>query len=129
MEEVPFHDGAADKICELEIAEKYRDGLKDISQATHLIVLYWLDKADRNILQEDNPHDKKEYGIFATRTPNRPNPIWLSITGLVERKGNILRVKGITALDETEIVDVRPYFPGTDSFPEAKIDWFEKAMQ
>lgn len=125
MEDVPFHDGAADKICELEISKEYQDGLKDISQATHLIVLYWLDKADRNVLQEDNPHDKKVHGIFATRTPNRPNPIGISITGLVERKDNILRVRGITALDGTDIIDVKPYFTGTDCVPEAKIDWFE----
>ena len=68
MEEVPYHGGLAKEVCELEFFKEYENGLKDIEQTSHLIVLYWLAKADRDVLQEHNPHDAEIHGIFVTRT-------------------------------------------------------------
>ncbi|MBC8526137.1 MAG: tRNA (N6-threonylcarbamoyladenosine(37)-N6)-methyltransferase TrmO [Candidatus Cloacimonetes bacterium] len=127
MEKVPYHGGLAKEISELEFFKEYEDGLKDIEQASHLIVLYWLDKADRGILQENNPHDAEIHGIFVTRTQNRPNPIGVTIAELIERKGNILRIKGLDALDKTPLLDIKPYFSGIDAVQDARIEWFEKA--
>ncbi|MCK4359578.1 MAG: tRNA (N6-threonylcarbamoyladenosine(37)-N6)-methyltransferase TrmO [Candidatus Cloacimonetes bacterium] len=127
MEKVPYQGGLAKEISGLEFFKEYEDGLKDIEQASHLIVLYWLDKADRGILQEHNPHYAEIHGIFVTRTQNRPNPIGVTIAELIERKGNILRVKGLDALDKTPLLDIKPYFSGIDAVQDARIEWFEKA--
>ena len=124
----PFHGGLSGEICEIEIFKEYGEGLKDIEQASHLIALYWLDKADRNVLQEHNPHDAEIYGIFVTRTQNRPNPIGFSVAELVERRRNILRVKGLDALDGTPLIDIKPYSSEIDAIPDARIEWFEKAQ-
>lgn len=129
MENVPYHGGLAKEICELEFFKEYEDGLKDIEQASHLIVLYWLDKADRNTLQVRNPHDTEIHGIFVTRTPNRPNPIGFTVAELIERRGNVLRVKGIDALDKTPLLDIKPYFSEIDAIQDARTEWFEKAMR
>ena len=129
MESVPYHGGLAKEISELEFFKEYEDGLKDIEQTSHLIVLYWLDKADRNVLQEHNPHDAEIYGIFVTRTQNRPNPIGVTMAELVERRENILKVKGIDALDGTSLLDIKPYFSGIDAIQDARIEWFEKAIR
>jgi len=125
-ETAPFHGELA--ICEIEIFKEYEEGLKDIEQASHLIVLYWLDKADRGVLQEHNPHDAEIHGIFVTRTQNRPNPIGFSVAELIERRGNILRVKGLDALDGTSLIDVKPYSSQIDAVQDARIKWFEKAQ-
>ena len=129
MESVPYQGGLAKEICELEFFKEYEDGLKDIEQASHLIVLYWLDKADRNALRVRNPHDTEIHGIFVTRTPNRPNPIGFTVTELIERRGNVLRIKGIDALDKTPLLDIKPYFSEIDAIQDARTEWFEKAMQ
>lgn len=128
MENVPYHGGLAKEICEQEFFKEYKDGLKDIEQTSHLIVLYWLDKADRNVLQEHNPHDVEIHGVFVTRTQNRPNPIGVAVAELIERRGNTLRVKGIDALDKTPLLDIKPYFSGIDAVQDARIQWFEKEI-
>ncbi len=128
MKDVPFNDSLTDEICELVFFPEFEAGLKDADQASHYIILYWLDKAKRTVLQERNPHDKKKHGIFVTRTPNRPNPVGISVAELVEKKGAILKVRGITALDKTPLLDIKPYFSGTDSIPDATIKWFEKII-
>ncbi|MQY54165.1 MAG: tRNA (N6-threonylcarbamoyladenosine(37)-N6)-methyltransferase TrmO, partial [Methanosarcinales archaeon] len=128
VEDVPYHRGMAEEDCELEFFKEYEDGLKDIEQASHLIVLSWLDKADRDVLQEHNPHGTEIYGIFVTRTQNRPNPIGVTMAKLLERRGNILKVTGIDALDGTPLLDIKPYFAGNDAIQDARIEWFEKAI-
>ncbi|PIE31311.1 tRNA (N6-threonylcarbamoyladenosine(37)-N6)-methyltransferase TrmO, partial [candidate division KSB3 bacterium] len=69
------------------------------------------------------------HGIFATRTPNRPNPIGLTVAELIEKEGPVIRIKGITAIDGTPLLDIKPYFSATDSIPNARIEWFEKSMK
>lgn len=126
LETVPKYIEGEGDVCEIEVFEDFSDGLKDSEQASHLIVLYWLDKADRERLEGKNPHDGKVHGVFATRSPHRPNPIAFSVVSLIERRGNILKISGITALDGTPLLDIKPYHSGSDSFPDARIEWVEK---
>lgn len=63
----------AKEICEIEVYSSYSPGLKDIEQCTHLFVIYWLHLGDRARLTATPPHDGREHGVFATRSPNRPN--------------------------------------------------------
>ncbi len=124
--EAPHQGCFSKEICEIEIFKEYEAGLKDIETCTHLIVLYWLDRAKRDTLIAIPPHDSKEHGVFATRSPNRPNPIAFSVVELIERKGNVLRIRGIDALDKTPVVDLKPYSSQLDAIADAKIGWFEE---
>jgi tRNA (adenine37-N6)-methyltransferase len=107
----------------LEIYPEYAEGLQDIEMFSHLILLYHFDRAGevklvRQTFLDDNPH-----GIFASRHPCRPNGIGLTIVKLKNRLGNLLEVEGIDVLDGTPIIDIKPYIPRFDCFPEATDGW------
>lgn len=127
MDQAPYQGSFSKEICEIEIFSEFEEGLKDIETCTHLIVLYWLDRAKRDLLLARPPHDNRIHGVFATRSPNRPNPIGFAVVELLERKGRLLRVRGLDALDGTPVVDIKPYFPAIDSVSDARIGWFEEA--
>ncbi len=124
--EAPHHGRFSDKLAELEVYPGFADGLKDVEQATHLIVLYWCDRASRDVLQTTTPHGPEVRGVFACRSPSRPNPIAFCVVELVERKGNRLVVRGLDALDGSPLLDIKPYSSEMDSVPEARIGWFKK---
>lgn len=92
----------------IEIFEAYATGLLDIDACSHLYVLYWQDKGDRKVLQTPTPWGPDLHGIFATRSPNRPNPIGLCVVDLLERAGRFLKVKGLDALDGSPLIDIKP---------------------
>jgi tRNA-Thr(GGU) m(6)t(6)A37 methyltransferase TsaA len=102
----------------IEIYERYVPGLRDVEREKHLVVLYWLDRADRTALAATPPHTGIEHGVFATRSPHRPNPIGLSVVDLVRRDHNRLFVRGLDALDQTPVVDIKCYSSGIDCIPE-----------
>ena len=99
----------------LEIFDEYIDGLKSIEGARHLVILYWLDRADRDTLQTVTPWGPDIKGVFACRSPSRPNPIAFCVVELLEKDGNRLIVKGLDALDNTPLLDIKPYSPSFDS--------------
>lgn len=113
----------------IEVFPEYEKGLKDIEKASHLIVLFWCDKADRDTLEVTTPWDVKLHGVFVTRSPQRPNPIALDIVNLIKREGNNLYVEKMDALDKSPLIDIKPYSPGIDNIPEAKNAWFEETMK
>jgi len=102
----------------IEIYEPYVPGLRDVEREEHLVVLYWLNRADRTALFATPPYTGIEHGVFATRSPHRPNPIGLSVVDLVRRDNNRLVVRGLDALDRTPVVDIKCYSPGLDDVPE-----------
>lgn len=128
-EDAPYQGRFAEEASEIEIYPEFEAGLKDIESCTHLIVLYWMHEAKRDVLLTQTPHDTEVHGIFATRSPNRPNPIGLSVVELLDREGRLLRVLGLDAIDETPVVDLKPYSAELDAIPHAKIGWFEKAKR
>ncbi len=103
---------------EIEIFPEYAEGLKDVAELPHLIILYWLDRADRRTLTAIPPHSKKEHGVFATRSPNRPNPIGFAVTDILRIDGARLIVKGLDAFDGTPVLDIKPYSPEIDCVKE-----------
>jgi len=119
----PFQGKYSDEICEIEIFPEYQEGLKDIETCSHLILLYWLDRARRDVLQTRTPHNTEIHGVFATRSPNRPNPIGFVVVRLIERKENILKVIGLDALDGTPVIDIKPYSSDLDAILDARIGW------
>ncbi len=111
-EEAP-HQGKG--ISRIELKDEFSEGLRDIESFSHLHVFYWLDRSEGFSLSVRTPWDPEPKGLFATRTPNRPNPIGYSVVRLVERRGNVLTVEGLDAIDGTPVIDIKPYIPKIDS--------------
>ena len=112
-----------DEISEIEIHKEYESGLKDIEGFSHLHIFYWLHMSKGYTLSVNTPWDSKPHGLFATRTPNRPNPMGYSVVELIERKGNILKVKGLDAIEGTPVIDIKPYITEVDAKSHAKSGW------
>ena len=103
---------------ELEILPEFEEGLADIEGFSHLFVLWVFDRSEGFDLCGKPPCDDREHGVFATRSPRRPNPIALTVVELLGRDGRHLRVRGIDMLDGTPILDIKPYL---SSIPEEKL--------
>ena len=110
----------------VEVFPEYQRGLKDIEGFSHLILIYYFDRAkEENLIGkpflEDEPH-----GIFAIRSPKRPNHIGFSIVKLEKIKNNLITFSEVDILDGTPLLDIKPYITDFDSYPEAKNGWYEK---
>ncbi len=125
MKEAPFQGRFSNDWAVLEIKEEFEAGLKDVEMADFLIVLYWAHLADRGVLQTVTPWGPEVRGVFACRSPARPNPISFCVVELMEREGNRLTVRGLDALDGSYILDIKPYSSSIDSVSEASIGWFQ----
>ena len=93
----------------LEILPQFEAGLADIEGFSHLIVLWVFDRSEGFELVAKPPIDDRTHGVFATRSPRRPNPIGLTVVELLRRGGRSLHVRGVDMLDGTPILDVKPY--------------------
>jgi tRNA-Thr(GGU) m(6)t(6)A37 methyltransferase TsaA len=102
------------------------DGLEDFS---HLIVLLWMHQCRGDIPAKVRPQGREDMplvGVFASRSPHRPNNIGLTVVKFLERRGNVLRVIGLDAIDGTPVLDIKPYLP-RDSIHQAQYpDWVAK---
>ena len=109
----------------IEIYEKYTDALLGLDQFSHIIVLYWFHKSDtqakRNILQVHPKGDLKRplRGVFATRSPVRPNPIGMSVCKILSVEKNSIRIDALDAHDGTPVIDIKPYIPKNDLITNA----------
>lgn len=112
--DAPRQGRLSDTVSEIVIHEEFREGLMDVGKKTHLFVLSWFDRADRTVLRATPPHEGVEHGVFATRSPDRPNPIALSLVDLIRCDGQVLTVRGLDALDGTPVLDIKPYAPDID---------------
>jgi tRNA-Thr(GGU) m(6)t(6)A37 methyltransferase TsaA len=114
---------AAEAVGHVELFREYEAGLKDIETFSHIYLLYHLDRAGeiemvRHTFLDDEPH-----GIYASRHPCRPNGIGMSIVKLLGREANILTVQGVDMLDQTPLLDIKPYLPKFDSIASASEGW------
>ena len=110
----------------IEILPEFAPGLADIEGFSHLYVLWIFDRAEGYELLGKNPTDGREHGVFATRSPRRPNPLALSVLELLGRDGATLCVRGVDMLDGSPIVDLKPYL---SSVPQEKLrrGWLDAA--
>ena len=112
-------------VSEIVIDSSLTEALDGLEGFSHIIVLYWMDRADSiNLPLKVHPMGRAEVprqGIFAVRTPNRPNRIGKITVRLLQRQGNILRVEGLDALDGSPVIDIKPYLPGYDSVADARV--------
>ena len=123
-EEVPIQGKLkAEATGRVEVYPPYDEGLKDIETFSHIILLYVFDRAGELNLVRPTFLDDEPHGIFATRHPCRPNPIGITTVRLIRRERNLLFVGGIDVLDGTPLIDIKPYVPRFDCFPDATEGW------
>jgi tRNA-Thr(GGU) m(6)t(6)A37 methyltransferase TsaA len=111
----------------VKLFPEYAQGLKDLESFSHIILIYHFHRATGStLLQKPFLDGEKERGIFAIRHFNRPNPIGISIVRLLAIKGNVLEVCGMDILDETPLLDIKPYVRQFDYRDESKSGWVER---
>jgi tRNA-Thr(GGU) m(6)t(6)A37 methyltransferase TsaA len=104
----------------VDLDPRYAAGLKDIGLLSHLFLIYWLDRSDRNLIIQAPSHVPEPRGVFALRSPVRPNPIGLAVVELVAVEGSRLTIRNIDCVDGTPLLDIKPYFSAIDSVPDAR---------
>jgi tRNA-Thr(GGU) m(6)t(6)A37 methyltransferase TsaA len=110
----------------LDLLPEYEQGLTDIDGFSHLFVIWLFDRVDGFDLLATPPSDKRQHGVFATRSPRRPNPIGLTVVRLLGRDGSKLRVAGLDMLDGTPILDLKPYLSSVP-IDQVKRGWLAEA--
>jgi len=114
----------------IEIFEEYQDALKDLDEFSHIFCFYFFDMVKLPVPLQSKPFLKDEImGVFAIRTPFRPNPIGLSVLELVEVKDNIILVNNLDILDKTPVIDIKPFVPHFDNRETNKIGWLEGCIR
>jgi len=109
----------------VEVLPEYADGLRDLDGFSHVILLYLFDRSVGYELKVVPFMDTTPRGLFSTRAPKRPNPIGLSVVRLEEIVGRVLHIAGVDILDETPLLDIKPYIPAFDAPPECRTGWLE----
>ena len=118
-----------DIVSEVVIAPKLAEALDGIEGFSHIVVVFYLHKVNENrhSLLKVHPENREELplvGVFATRSPVRPNPIGITVVKLLERRGNVLKVLGLDAYNGTPVLDIKPYLRRGDLVEEATTpDW------
>lgn len=122
-EDCPKNTREATAVCTIELDPRWAPGLKGLETCSHVVVLYFMDRARRDLVLQTPRHYEEARGTFALRSPVRPNPIALSVARLEKIEGNRLTIVGIDCLDNTPLIDLKPYFPSTDAKPDAVVGW------
>ena len=116
---------AGEEEANVRIFPQYCDALKKIGDFSHIIILYWAhlrdNEEDRSVLQVYPKRHKVDMkvGVFACRSPSRPNPICLCVAKLTKLEGCVLTVRGLDAIEGSPVVDIKPYIPRADSIADA----------
>lgn len=126
----PMLPGWKDIVSEIVIDKKYTKGLDGIEDYSHIIIVYWMDQEKECHLKHhpQNRSDVPFIGVFACRCPQRPNRIAISTVELISRKENILKVKGLDILNNTPILDIKPYTPVYDKVTKSKLPLWVKRL-
>lgn len=122
-EDCPKNPRETDAVCTIVLDPRWVAGLQGLESVSHVVVLYWMDRARRDLVLQAPHHYAERRGTFALRSPVRPNPIAVSVARLVRVDGNELSVVGLDCLDDTPLLDLKPYFASTDSVPDASVGW------
>jgi tRNA-Thr(GGU) m(6)t(6)A37 methyltransferase TsaA len=112
----------------LEIRPEFEQGLTDIEGFSHLFVIWVFDRAEGYELIGTPPTDNRPHGVFATRSPRRPNPLGLTVVRLIRREGARLMVAGVDMLDGTPILDIKPYLSNVAA-EELKRGWLAEVEE
>jgi tRNA-Thr(GGU) m(6)t(6)A37 methyltransferase TsaA len=122
-EDCPKNGRESEAVCTIELDPRWVAGLAGLESVSHLVVLYWMDKARRDLVLQAPRHYAEQRGTFALRSPVRPNPVAMSVVRLIKIEANRLTVVGLDCLDGTPLIDIKPYFASTDAVPDARVGW------
>jgi tRNA (adenine37-N6)-methyltransferase len=111
----------------VEVFPKFAPGLRDLDGFERIWLLFWCDRAREGRLEVVPYRDTQARGVFATRSPSRPNPIGISCVRLLAVEGATLRVAGLDVLDGTPLLDIKPYVPDCDVFTVKRVGWWDHA--
>ncbi len=122
----PGQDAIWERIdSRIVIDEEWADGLDGLEEFSHVIVIFWLDRPqDRESPLKVHPEARRDMplvGVFATRSPQRPNPLALTTVKLLAREGNVLHVRGLDAFDATPVLDIKPYLTRGDQRTRVRV--------
>lgn len=111
----------------IEVCEQYREALRDLDGFERIWLLYWFDRTKEFSPLVKPYRDTTERGLFSTRAPSRPNPLGISAVRLtsVDLDKGALSVEGIDVLDGTPLLDIKPYIPEFDAFPNSRAGWMD----
>ena len=130
----PAQSDPSEVVSEVVVDQSLAEALDGLDDFSHIIVLYWLHQSVPGGLSlKVHPRGRREYplvGLFATRSPRRPNPVGITTVRLLERRKNILVVEGLDAFDGTPVIDIKPYIPQGDSVADARVPpWISEYYQ
>jgi tRNA-Thr(GGU) m(6)t(6)A37 methyltransferase TsaA len=114
---------------EVVVDEMFAEALDDLDGFERIWLIYSFDRAAPFKPRVVPYRDTREHGLFATRAPCRPNPIGLSAVVLLGREANVLRVRGLDVLDNTPLLDIKPYVPEFDSHAGSAAGWLDAGRQ
>lgn len=112
----------------IELRGDLVEGLKDLEGFSHLILVYLFDRVEGYELVQSPYLDTDEHGLFAIRSPRRPNPIGVTVVRLEGIDRNVIAVKGLDMLDGTPLIDIKPYVPDFDSVSDARVGWLKARL-
>lgn len=121
----PIQSARSNAMGEIELFPEYEAGLESIEGLSHLILIYVFHQALQNAELMVTPFlDDQPHGVFSTRFYRRPNPIGLSVVRLIQRNGLRLQIQSVDMLDETPLLDIKPYVPEFDVWVVDKLGWY-----
>ncbi len=119
----PKNVGESTAVCTIDVDERWVPALAGLETASHVVVLYWLDRAERDFLIQAPGHAPYPLGTFALRSPNRPNPLGFAAVPLLGIAGGVVTVRGLDCVDGTPLLDLKPYIARTDGHADARLGW------
>jgi len=120
---------AKDTEGRIEIYPQYEEGLTDVEGFSHIVVLFHLHRAHRARLMVIPFMDTTPRGVFATRSPSRPNPIGMSVVRLLRREGRVLHIADVDMLDGTPVIDIKPHIARFDVDDPVSSGWQERITE
>ncbi len=130
LEGMPIQPSGAENVTgKVILKEEYTQGLKDLDGFSHIILLYSFHRSRGYNLMVTPFLDDQKRGLFSTRAPRRPNSIGLSIVELIKIERNKIMIKGIDVLNQTPLLDIKPYVPEFDTKNVTSVGWLEKGRK
>jgi len=113
----------------VEVFHEFKEGLKDIEGFSHLILIYHMHQVEGMDLVCQPFLQDKEHGVFAVRSPRRPNPIGFSVVRLESRDGRTLHISEVDIMDQTPLLDIKPWVSHFDTRRDTRCGWFEEVLE
>jgi len=126
-DKIPIQASKSAVAAEVEVFPEYSEGLDSLDGFSHVYLLYWFHKAQPPKMKVKPFLDTQERGLFSTRAPSRPNPIGFSVVKIIAIEENILRFEGADMLNDTPLIDIKPFVPRFDNRLEATSGWLDKS--